>query len=155
MPTAWRVVREAWKESAFDGEGARLAPGRWNGRGVAMIYTAQSRSLASLEALLNFEGSERRHLPTCVLYEVHFADHLVEILDARCLPRDWDSFPAPSSTRALGDRWVAEARSVVLRVPTVVTHGEHNFLLNPLHPDFGRIEIRPAEPFRWDPRVTL
>jgi RES domain-containing protein len=155
MPTAWRVVREAWKDTAFDGEGARLHPGRWNSRGVAMIYTADSRSLASLEALLNFEGSERRHLPACVLYEVVFADALVEVLDERSLPRDWDAFPAPSSTRSLGDRWVQETRSVVLRVPTVVTRGEHNFLLNPLHPDFARIEIRPAEPFPWDPRVAL
>jgi RES domain-containing protein len=38
-------------------------------------------------------------------------------------------------------------------VPSVVTPGEWNFLLNPLHPDFPKVQPGAASPFRPDPRL--
>ncbi|MGH8217199.1 MAG: RES family NAD+ phosphorylase [Steroidobacteraceae bacterium] len=66
-------------------------------------------------------------------------DPFIEIADS--LPEDWRQRPAPPSARELGSRWVAESRSVVLRVPSIVVDGEFNYLLNPRHPDFARLEI--------------
>ncbi|MBC8006624.1 MAG: RES domain-containing protein, partial [Prolixibacteraceae bacterium] len=37
--------------TAFSGEGARLYGGRWNRKGVPMVYTAGSQSLAMLKCL--------------------------------------------------------------------------------------------------------
>jgi hypothetical protein len=37
---------------------------------------------------------------------------------------------------------------VVLRVPSVVVHGDYNLLLNPEHPDMVQITIGQPEPFR-------
>lgn len=153
MPSSWRIVRETWSHAAFTGEGSRRWPGRWNSRGVPVVYTAESRSLAILEALVNFEGSDRRRLPPCVLFEARFDARLVEPIEPGTLPPGWDTYPAMPVTRELGDRWVAERRTAVLRVPSVVTRGEVNYLLNPFHPDFERIEIRPPEPLPWDPRL--
>lgn len=153
MPSAWRITRSNWSHAAFTGEGSRRSPGRWNTRGVPVVYTAESRSLAILEALVNFEGADRRQLPPCVLLEARFEARLVEVLDPAMLQPDWDTYPAPPSTRELGDRWAEERRSVVLRVPSVVTRGEVNYILNPLHPDFDRVEIRPPEAVIWDPRL--
>jgi len=39
-------------------------------------------------------------------------------------------------------------------VPSAVVPGEHNFLLNPRHRDFGRLEIGGPEPFEFDPRLV-
>lgn len=153
MPSSWRITSETWSHAAFTGEGSRRSPGRWNSRGIPVVYTAESRSLAVLEALVNFEGTDRRKLPPCVLFEVRFDVRLVEVLEPSMLPADWVAYPAPPTTRELGDRWAAEGRSAVLRVPSVVTRGEVNYVLNPLHPEFARIEIQPPEPVLWDPRL--
>lgn len=153
MPSSWRIVRETRSDAAFTGEGARRWPGRWNSRGIPVVYTAESRSLAILESLVNFEGMERRRLPPCVLFEARFDAELIEIVEPDILPPGWDTYPAMPATRELGDRWAAERRSAVLRVPSVVTRGEVNYLLNPLHPDFGRIEIGAPEPVAWDSRL--
>ena len=70
------------------------------------------------------------------------------------LPEDWHRLPAPSSTRELGSRWVADSRSVVLRVPSIVVDGEFNYLLNPRHPDFPRLKIGAPRPLSFDPRLS-
>jgi RES domain-containing protein len=49
MSTVWRLLTARFAESAFSGEGARLYGGRWNHKGVPMVYTAGSQSLAMLE----------------------------------------------------------------------------------------------------------
>ena len=72
-------------------------------------------------------------------------DALIEIADP--LPDDWRDLPAPESTRELGSRWVAESRSVVLRVPSIVVDGEFNYLLNPRHPEFARLNVGEARFF--------
>nr|MBP8283232.1 RES domain-containing protein [Chromatiaceae bacterium] len=52
----FRLVDEDYLEAAFSGEGARLYGGRWNSPGVAVVYTAQSLSLAQLELLVHLEA---------------------------------------------------------------------------------------------------
>lgn len=83
---------------------------------------------------------------------VRIDERLIEIPHA--LPDDWCNLPAPPSTRQLGSRWVAEIRSVVLRVPSAVVVGEFNYLLNPRHPNFGGLEIGKALTFSFDPRLS-
>ncbi|MDB6015650.1 MAG: hypothetical protein JWR19_139, partial [Pedosphaera sp.] len=53
MPTAWRIVRAKLAPTAFSGEGAALFGGRWNSRGVRLVYTSSTKSLAALETLLH------------------------------------------------------------------------------------------------------
>lgn len=77
---------------------------------------------------------------------------LIETVDT--LPDDWRQLPAPPSTRELGSRWVAQSRSVVLGVPSVVVNGEVNYMLNPRHPDFSRLKIGDPQPFSFDPRLN-
>ena len=48
---------------------------------------------------------------------------------------------------------VRASRSVVLRVPSMVLPEEANYVLNPPHPDFGRIDIGEARPWHVDPRL--
>jgi len=49
MLTVWRLVTARFEKGAFSGEGARLYGGRWNRKGVSLVYTAGSQSLAMLE----------------------------------------------------------------------------------------------------------
>lgn len=83
---------------------------------------------------------------------VRIDEPLIEI--AHSLPDDSRLLPAPASTREFGSRWVVETRSVVLRVPSAVVEGEFNYLLNPRHPNFARLEIGEPQRFSFDPRLS-
>ncbi len=123
----------------FDGRGSAQNPGRWNGPGVTVVYTPESRSLASLEVLVHTEDTRVLAAIKWATIPVRIDEPLIEIADN--LPDDWRQLPTPPSTRELGSHWVTESRSAVLRVPSIVVGGEFNYLLNPRHPDFARLEI--------------
>ena len=141
--------RHAQAGRAFRGEGARLAGGRWNQPGITVVYAASSLSLASLEFLAHFESGE--DIPKLACFNLRFEERLVTTLEQ--LPPDWRQIPAPSGTQDLGAQWCNSGRSAVLRAPSVIIPSEFNFVLNPAHPDYKRIEIGPAEPFSIDPRL--
>lgn len=136
---------------AFTGEGARQYGGRWNSPGLPVIYTAEHASLAVLEVLVHLGAAEL--LQHYVLFRVEFDEGVVERVDEADLPRDWRSYPAPLSLRAVGDRWAAEARSAVLSLPSSVVPIERLFLLNPQHQQFAAIRIGKAESFPLDTRL--
>jgi RES domain-containing protein len=150
--TAWRIVKQKHARAAFTGEGARLFGGRWNSPGTAAIYTAQSQSLAALEMLIHLESADL--LPNYVLFEVEIDESLVTQIQLSQLPKNWRVDPPPAKVRAIGDAWVAGGTSAVLRIPSAVVPGEHNFLLNPRHEDFPQLRIGKPLPFRFDPRLT-
>ena len=152
MLQAWRIVKRRHADRAFDGEGARLYGGRWNSPGVPVVYVAESRALAALEILAGLRS--RATLHSYVLIGVRFAEELVEHLPPASTPEDWRTSPPPPETQACGDRWIREARSAVLRVPSVVIPSEFNFILNPAHPDFTQIKILEPVAFDLDPRLS-
>jgi RES domain-containing protein len=69
------------------------------------------------------------------------------------LPRDWRAYPRPQALADLGSRWAAARESAVLAVPSAIIPQELNYLLNPLHPHFKRIQTGRPEPFSFDPRL--
>jgi RES domain-containing protein len=151
--SAWRIVQERHATQAFSGEGARLYGGRWNSPGVRVVYTAGSRALAALELLVHLDSP--RILKRFVLCRVEFEERLVRELEPAKIPDDWRAYPPPRSTQAIGDTWVMEAGSAVLRAPSVIVAQEWNYLLNPGHPDFRKIQIRELMPFDFDPRLGM
>ncbi len=137
MKIAWRIIGVRYKDVAFSGEGARLHGGRWNSKGTTMVYTAGSIALASIEMIVNLPGPML--LEEFFRIPVHIPPNLIRDLPLHKLPSDWNSRPVSPSIRAIGDRWVKEKKSVVLKVPSVVVPEEYNYLLNPTHPDFEKI----------------
>ena len=151
MPVAWRIVKAVHAEQAFDGEGARQHGGRWNSPGVPMVYTADSPALAALELLVQLNDASR--LPAFVLISVEIPDKLVKELRSSALPAGWRAHPAPPELQAHGDAWIQEGSSVSLRVPSAVEPRQHNFLLNPAHPQFRAVKVGKAEPYDLDLRL--
>ena len=60
-------------------------------------------------------------------------------VDATALPRNWRGNSV--ATRRLGDRWLEQGGSSLLRVPCVIVPDTSNVLLNPDHEDHRRIKI--------------
>lgn len=154
MITAWRLVsvKHASRAAAFSGEGARLFGGRWNSPGTAVVYTSDSLALAALESLAHADqrGFERRY----VAYRLRLPERSVLRLDEDGVPADWRNRPVSMGARRTGDRWVREARSPALSVPSVLVPLERNLVLNPAHPDFGTIEIAEPLEFLFDARLA-
>lgn len=144
----WRVSNH----QSLAGDGALRAPGRWHNRGRRIVYCAQTPAAALLETLVHFE-IEVRDLPARYrLLKVEGPeDAAVEHVRSAQLPTDWVA--RSEVTRAIGDEWLAKARSALLLVPSAVVPETLNVLLNPAHPDADRIVIAKASDHVIDPRL--
>lgn len=133
----------------LSGRGTEIGGGRWNSKGVAMLYTSESRALCTTEIavhtplgnvptdydLVTFE------IPgTAIIKEVYYTD----------LPADWKSFPHANATQEMGNQFIAEGQYLVLKVPSAVVQGHYNYLINPYHQDFGKVKVSNIEPFEFD-----
>jgi len=116
-----------------------------------MVYAAESLSLAMLEMLVHLDESMLR-LPY-VFFEVEASMDLILKLPREDLPVNWKIYPAPSSTKVIGDRWAGEMSSLILEVPNTLSPIEQTFLINPEHPDFAKLIIDGPYPVSFDPRL--
>ena len=124
---------------------------RWNSRGSFMIYTAQSRALACLENLVHRSGEGNNALYKVMLIDV--PDTLpIETVDTKKLKKDWYSMTNYPYCQAMGDKWLQDAETVILKVPSVIIKEEFNYLLNPNHSDFKKIKLTGTEDFGFDER---
>lgn len=150
MPTAWRIVKKRHADSAFDGEGARRYGGRWNSPGTPVVYVSDTRALCLLEVLAGLVSV--KPVQSYVLIPVTFEDSLVLSVEPTDLPSEWRQSPPPPSTQRIGDDWADNLTSAILRVPSAIVP-EFNYLLNPVHPDFRRIQIGSHQDFTVDSRL--
>lgn len=149
----YRIVKAARRGDAFDGMGAKLYGGRWNSRGVPVVYAADSPALAALEILVHLRRSEL--LGRYALLSVEMAEPGIMLLAEPALPADWRRQAPPASTQAVGDAWALGGESMALAVPSVLVPIHSNYLLNPAHPQFGELlgTLR-EEPFDFDSRLV-
>jgi RES domain-containing protein len=148
----YRVTRRKFVgKDPFDGQGAFLFGGRWSNIGTRVSYTSTHRSLAILEYRAHIDPAL---MPDdLVIATLEIPDDVV-IAPIPTLPKDWREYPAPASLRKIGDRFVAEGRSALMQVPSVLVPQENNILVNPLHSDAKRIIRQPSlVPFRYDRRL--
>ncbi len=117
-----------------------------------MIYTASNRSLAMAEVAVHFTLAT---LPVDYMMMTLFIPDNISLLKLNIgdLPIDWNIFPHPNATQAVGDKFIAENQYCVLQIPSVVTRGDFNLLINPKHSEFSRIKILEVEKFPFDKRV--
>jgi len=149
----WRICKSQHAAAAFTGEGAFAYAGRWHHRGTPVVYASESRALAALEQLVHLHRN--RLPPHFVCFAVDIPDELaISAVRIEDLPAAWRRQPGPLELQDVGTDWAKAGKTVCLRVPSAVVPGEHNFLLNPRHGDFGRLRIGKPEPFEFDQRLV-
>jgi RES domain-containing protein len=147
----WRNCRRRYAASAMSGEGARLHGGRWNSRGVRVVYASTSLALAAIETFVNLEPNLRP--ADLVSIQGEIPDALaIGRLNPELLPPRWYETRG-ELLHPFGDEWVRRGESAALLAPSAAIRGEWNVLLNPAHPDFGRITVQDPEPFAFDLRM--
>jgi RES domain-containing protein len=149
----WRLARRPFcrtAASAFSGDGAAIAGGRWNRKGTRAVYASWTRSLAILEILATIDRSDA---PT----DYVFASATLEESDiARLppLPADWRAAVRSGATVEIGQRFIAEGAALALAVPSAIVPQELNYLINPRHRRFATLHIgKTLEPFAFDKRI--
>ncbi len=152
----WRICRRRYASEAASGGGARLYGGRWNSRGVRMVYASTSLALAAVETFVNLEPNLRP--ADLVSIEGEIPETLepetleIDRLDPALLPRTWYA-TRDESLRRFGDEWVNAGKTVALIVPSAAIRGEWNILLNPAHADFLKITLQEPRVFEFDVRM--
>ena len=119
------------RKEAFSGQGGLQASARWQTAGQAVVYTAQSLSLAALEILVHLK--QTNDLQPFRFFVVEIPEKFILMPPSH--PARWQTEHRIS--RAFGDAWLKGSEQPVLRVPSLITPGEWNFLLNPLQRDFS------------------
>jgi len=127
---------------------------RWNSKGRHVIYAAESRSLACLENLVHRSGLALQQDFRTLVISIP-SNGKVETVSISDLPPDWRSLLNLSPCQQIGDAWLSEQRSLLLRVPSVIIPEEYNYVLNTQHPEFKNVRIERMEPFLFDPRVSV
>jgi len=147
----FRLSCEAFAQS-LSGVGAALKGARWNSKGMEIVYTAANRSLAMAEVAVHF--SIAMAPPKYQMVTLHIPDDTsMTSLNLIDLPTDWHVFPHTDTTKSFGDRFLLENRYCILKVPSAVTKGDFNYLLNPRHAEFTRIRIIDRSDFLFDGRL--
>ena len=138
MLIVWRITTARFARSAFSGDGARLYGGRWTPKGVPVVYTAATQSLAMLEMLVQDQPPRARY----VMIEARIPSGVtIDRVSIDDLPAHWREIGARQKLQAIGAEWARKRNAAVLALPSAIVPRESNYLLNPLHPAFKRIII--------------
>ncbi len=144
----WRVGNYV----SLNGIGGLLTAARWHTKGCPIVYCAQNPSTALLENLVHFEIDAEDRPSRFRVLKIEGPDSLaLEIINPPLLPADWTS--DVSVTQGIGDRWLAECRSLLLQVPSVLVPETWNILINPAHPQIEQLEIVGVYDHPFDPRL--
>ena len=150
----YRIEREKYLDTTLQGIGAALTEGyRWNSLNTYLVYTADSRALATIEVSVHLDFSE--DLPTDRFYVEIDIPNDVEILELfiEQLPENWDSKPPILETQYIGDDFVSQNSAAVLKVPSSIVPPEFNYLINPKHPDSAKIKVISTKKLQFDNRL--
>lgn len=150
------VYRISKKEYIHDlsGIGAALYGGRWNPKGMNLIYSASNIALAYVEFLVhNYHILSKTHVClACIKIPDKTNSHTIKISE---LPDDWNKNNSYLQiTQNIGKTFITNNASYILKVPSAVVPGEYNYLLNPQHRLHSNTVIQDIiDPFKFDPRL--
>jgi RES domain-containing protein len=154
---AYRIGTDtpAYEANDLRGKGAEITGGRWNEKGVPVVYAAESRSLACLETLVHLAAGG---LPfNRYLVEISIPDTVWAAawrVTPTSLPVGWDAEPAGRASIGFGTNWLRSGSSAILVIPSVIVSEECCVLVNPAHPDSTSISAVKLRRWLYDPRLA-
>ena len=143
-------ISKSKRSSDISGTGAALYPGRWNKSGTPVLYTGESKEIASLENIVHIPPMMTPNLDILTL---DIPDDSITELTITDLPSNWHQFPAPTILSELGQKWIDENKTLALKVPSSIIHSANNFILNCNHKDYKIVKILSKKKFYFDLRL--
>lgn len=147
----YRITKERYAED-LSGTGARRYGGRWNNRGVPVVYAAEHRSLSLLEFLVH---APPQVMPAgmCML-AIRIPEGVpVRDLTTADLPAGWRGYPYDSLTQEIGDALLKSGKYGLIRVPSAIVQEEWNCLIHPGLAQESGVFVREIKPLYLDGRL--
>jgi RES domain-containing protein len=148
----WRIYNSRYGDP-LSGEGARRYGGRWNPKGVSVIYLADSPALAMLEILVRAPGLQQARQFRAA--EIDIDARLIPAIPTARLPPGWDGEPASPISQDFGNRQFTGRHRLGFRVPSVVVPIQQNAVILTSHKRFPQAAkiIRSNLPCPFDRRL--
>lgn len=145
----YRICKSEFKDD-ISGNGAKLYGSRWNHTGIPLLYTAEHISLAALEMLVHISFNE---IPRSFhLLSIKIPENISgNELKYDKMRKGWED--DEGYTAWIGSEFIKQKSSLYMKVPSIIVKEECNFLLNPLHADYKKVQIAEARPFNFDKRL--
>jgi len=140
----YRSSKPKWAKD-LSGFGSYCAGGRWNSKGWSALYAAESPALAMLETLVHLNLARLPSDMCLTTIEVPDKASVTHVLE-KDLPKGWSDDPGPDDVREIGDKWLREGNTLLLRIPSAVSPHEFNYLINPAHREMARVKVVRVEP---------
>ncbi|AHM58577.1 RES domain-containing protein [Flammeovirgaceae bacterium 311] len=148
----YRFSRKEWGGD-LSGKGAELYGGRWNSKGVPALYCSETRALAITEIIAYTPPGFIPEGYVLNIIEAPDRASFTHTITHDSLPAGWNRYPHGKETKAIGDSLLKEQKYLLLKVPSAMVQDEHNYLINPLHPDFKQIKLLEVLPFNFNERL--
>jgi RES domain-containing protein len=132
-----------WRVSNYptlDGVGGLYVSGRWHTKGHRVVYCTLNPATALLETLVHMEINAEDLPERFQVLRVEGPDTLsIETIKPNALPSNWVEDIA--FTQNLGDGWLSETRSLLLKVPSVLVPETWNLLVNSQHAEANLLKV--------------
>lgn len=147
----YRINKEPYHTDPLSVVGSYRHGGRWNSKGIGILYTSRSPELALLETLVHLPPIALPELPQLWLTTIRLPDtdnQAIFWLEPAKLPSYWHS-DIHSETQVILKEWLNNPFCLAIAIPSVIVEEAYNLLLHPQHESFTRIEVvnRRAIPF--------
>ncbi|MCF6300828.1 MAG: RES family NAD+ phosphorylase [Proteobacteria bacterium] len=149
----WRLCLKKHDDDPLSGKGGLYVNGRWHDKGVQIVYTSDSPSLAQLEILANNPTASFIDAKYD-LFHIQVDKQYIMKLELSLLKQDWVN--QQKQTQNIGNAWIRMNSSAALVVPSAVSpsNTEANILINPNHDDFNKLikSVKKVK-YSFDPRI--
>ena len=144
----WRVSNY----STLDGVGGLSVSGRWHTKGHPVVYCTLNPATALLEALVHMEIDAEDRPERFQVLRIEGPDTLsVEEIKPGALPSNWAK--DITLTQNVGDGWLSETGSLLLKVPSVLVPETWNVLVNPQHGEAKLLKVTMSYAHPFDARL--
>lgn len=152
MLTLYRILRDKYRHDPLSVEGSRLFGGRWNPKGIGVLYSTSTPELGLVETLAHAPAIRYEELPTYWVFTLNVPDD-VRYFSRDELPDYWQD-DTYDRTQHWQNNWLTAPDCLGIAIPSVLVPLSHNVMLHPQHPSFAQIsvvgqEIQPVDRRLW------
>lgn len=152
----WRIATDTpdYTSDDLSGIGAKITGGRWNRKGLPVIYCADTPSLACLETLAHLgTGSLPLNRYLVAIDIPGQVWKIREKYEPTTLSVGWDAIPTGIVSLDFGDQWLSVCKTAIMVVPSAIVPEDSVILINPAHPDALAITSSKIRKWLYDPRL--
>lgn len=150
----YRINKEPYHREPLSVVGSHRYGGRWNPKGMGILYTSRTPELALLETLVHLPPLTLAELPQLWLSTLRLPDEADSIfwLDPTKLPAYWKSGTL-GETQTILTEWLKVPFCLAIGVPSVILGMSYNLMLHPQHASFAKVKVVNQSPIPLDSRL--